>query len=890
MSYITSGICCIFTILVETKSDLNMSDQEDNQELIDEIELLQNAIQQKKSLKLCENASVNNILNLNVVPKVETKYEYHQVQNENDLIDEDYSHSNNSYENYSCENLYDLLDLNKNLIDLVTNAHDNMVKLLEECKNRQRMVDAEIAKFTNAWTTSKIVSFNAGMPYFKDKTYFSAKWNEDVETKVRNRELRLADLQRIQRWSQTDKNNLLKAIRYEVTLNLYNRKENNEADSDNYSKINNHLSKDEKKAIGSLGLMKFDWLKIANNMPENKHTAEECEVMWNVFLHPDINKQKWTEKEDKNLNRIVEAYGFENWDAIARELNTKRSGYQCFVRYNTSNFRNLMKGTSWSPIDDRTLIHLVTKLKIGDYIPWGYIASCMNNWTKQQVYFRWSYSLAPHLKKGRFSPQEDRMLEDAVEKYGENFSKIAALVMNHRTNIQLKEHFYTLQAKKNSSKEWTLEGDEKLLQLKRKYGSNWSKIASEIPNISRVQARLRYASLMRLEKRGITLKNIDRNKNSDNNILTHTTVTYTTNTPWSWENREIYVKHMRIDDQLIHFFKKERIRSDIEKRKFYHPDKLQEDTKILYNNLLKFNAYLKVPNQTESYGLSEKYHQLLLSLKMRIETPYNNLNERVEKMRLQMFGPQAPLPDNERFIPPLPFGFCTPRLKKNNSKSIDYSINTADLHQTQLVIAADKYVSDYLGEEIEEEFEKVKELLTKLYGSKGLQNAYILRSVQSLNSVFFIEQDTTIKTVNTKRKYNWDLNKMDSNDSHTNDLLSEKIKIDSVPVLKLEPNRTTLQAYQELLLISRHFPSNSGENQFKLTCRGRESLYKFKTRYEQLFHLPTGLSRIIPPDVVDESAFLPALEKLQKKNVKCKKKKMKSVVKLVNTKYVEVDS
>lgn len=365
-----------------------MSDQEDNQELIDEIELLQNAITQKKSWNPYENTVVVDIDNDNVLPKVEAKNEYCQMQNEDDFMDEDASQLSDSYEDYSCENLHDLLDLNKNLIELVNNAQNKMMKLLEECKNRQRMVDAEISKQTNAWTTSKIVNFNAGMPYFKDKNYFTSKWNEDVETKVRNKELRLAELQRIQRWSQADKNNLLKAIRHEVTLNLYNRNENDETDLDSSSKKNNHLSKDEKKAIGSLGLMKFDWLKIANDMSESKHTAEECEVMWNVFLHPDINKQKWTDKEDKNLNRIVEAYGFENWDAIAKELKTKRSGYQCFVRYNTSNYRNLMKGASWSPIDDRTLMHLVTKLKIGDYIPWGYIASCMNNWTKQQVNLR----------------------------------------------------------------------------------------------------------------------------------------------------------------------------------------------------------------------------------------------------------------------------------------------------------------------------------------------------------------------------------------------------------------------------------------------------------------------------------------------------------------------
>lgn len=136
-------------------------------------------------------------------------------------------------------------------------------------------------------------------------------------------------------------------------------------------------------------------------------------------------------------------------------------------------------------------------------------------------------------------------------------------------------------------------------------------------------------------------------------------------------------------------------------------------------------------------------------------------------------------------------------------------------------------------------------------------------------------------------KYDWDSNKLDSNDTEANQSFTEKIKIDCVPVLKLEPNRTTLQAYQELLLISRNFPTTSSDNKFQLTSTGRDALYRFKRRYEQLFYLPTGLSHIIPPDAVDESAFLPALEKMQKKNIKCKKKKIKTVVKQEDSKYDE---
>ena len=386
-----------------------MSDDEDNQDLLDEIQALEDALDQKGILN--DNEYNSSKCNIGILPEFKTKFEngvssLMEIDNNSDDDDDENDDSNddndddadddgnddsivnidqqNAYEDYKCHNLQDLFELNKKLIESIVSAREKVNVLLEECRSKLRSIDEQISKHTNSWQ-AKIVSFNAGMPYFKDKNYFTAKRNQDTETKIRNGELRLAELQRIHRWNQIDKNNLLKAIRYEVTLTLLTRSQPDEVYIDNNITKTSQLPNDVREAIGTLGTMKFDWLKIANNISDNKHTAEECEVMWNVFLHPDINKQKWTPKEDRNLNRIVEEYEFEDWDAIAKALNTKRSGYQCFVRYNTNNWKNLMKGQSWTPLDDETLLYLVSKLKIGDYIPWGYIASCMNNWTKQQV-------------------------------------------------------------------------------------------------------------------------------------------------------------------------------------------------------------------------------------------------------------------------------------------------------------------------------------------------------------------------------------------------------------------------------------------------------------------------------------------------------------------------
>lgn len=96
---------------------------------------------------------------------------------------------------------------------------------------------------------------------------------------------------------------------------------------------------------------------------------------------------------------------------------------------------------------------------------------------------------------------------------------------------------------------------------------------------------------------------------------------------------------------------------------------------------------------------------------------------------------------------------------------------------------------------------------------------------------------------------------------------------ENVSVSHFEPTKTILGAYQEIIQLMSSFPQESNTNndkKFHLSSRGREAMNKFKIRFQQMFEIPTGLSRIIPPDSVDESAFLPVLEKLKKQKAKTK--------------------
>lgn len=93
-----------------------------------------------------------------------------------------------------------------------------------------------------------------------------------------------------------------------------------------------YLKKNVSELIGT-GDNQIDWLKIAIQEFDDYRTADECETIWERFLHPKFNTSEWTEGENKILIALVEKYKKQNWEKIAQELNTGRSTHSCFTHY-----------------------------------------------------------------------------------------------------------------------------------------------------------------------------------------------------------------------------------------------------------------------------------------------------------------------------------------------------------------------------------------------------------------------------------------------------------------------------------------------------------------------------------------------------------------------------
>lgn len=323
---------------------------------------------------------------------------------------------NSGYESFGDDSVVELLfnqdayTLNKRLISTLEELKTELLINIEECDRRLDQIFERMKKRESHMTYyRKMVNTVIAMPYFKDKQGFSAPANKDALLKKQRKELCITQLPKMLMWSGSDRDSLLKAIHAEVLHNIispqvlfclfvyysslkrgiqiYSFQVQNSIAKVEKVENNKVLPKDYKDLIGPLGCHEFDWLKISASDFSNKHTPEECRAMWNLYLHPDINKKRWPKTEDLTLLTIANKHKKQDWDTIAKELNTNRSSYQCFIRYNTiTNItKDSLKDSPWTPKEDSLLLNIMNNLTLGDFVPWGEVANYMGTRSKNQV-------------------------------------------------------------------------------------------------------------------------------------------------------------------------------------------------------------------------------------------------------------------------------------------------------------------------------------------------------------------------------------------------------------------------------------------------------------------------------------------------------------------------
>lgn len=618
--------------------------------------------------------------------------------------DDDDSYYINS--NSNVDKFQNAFEINKQLIRGLMIAKKKVTALLKECEKKIERLDEKLKITTDDLTDHcKLLLTTAGMPYFKNKNCFSAPKNYDTKLKESRGELFLLDLMKKPcRWSEKDRKMLITTIETEAKCIVLGQSVDDIGKKEP-SKLSDLITKME-----AMGEKEFDWYKIAATDFEDKHSANECRCMWNMYLHPDFYRKGWTSMEDNQLLQYVRIHNYQNWDAITARLGTKRSAYQCFIRYNTIK-KTPFIGRSWTKVEDQQLVRVMNRLKIGNYIPWAEIASYMNYRTKQQVYTRWVYGKAPHLTKGRFTRAETDTLMMAIKKHGMNFPKISRTLMPQRSAIQLYSRYQTIIDGK-SKNTWSFDYDTKLLSLQSKHGNNWSKIAKDFPSKSRTQVRHRYNALMKFIDKGHSLHEIHRKTTLNMNVSTTKISLFNQSENYTRDKLQI----SDILPRLLDILRYPPSSNSTNFQVSYDYAQLAYETNQFYNTLNMLNVDFDIQDDFFSYAhISKHQRKLLTALKNYIEyrKNYEKNDEMIEEYRSLMFGPVPQVDENSRFIPPLPFDGYMRRKKPKNTKLINCNLDLTNKFlidvPTKMVTPSD--INSFLIGTEEVQFSKFSQLL-----------------------------------------------------------------------------------------------------------------------------------------------------------------------------------
>ncbi len=235
-----------------------------------------------------------------------------------------------------------------------------------------------------------------------------------------------------------------------------------------------------------------NWRRIAEKMPGT--TPHQCKRHWIYVLNPTIKHEKWTKEEEEQLKNLVDQHG-EKWIKIAKEM-PGRTNMQCREHYKIS-LNPAIKQGKWTEEEDEQLQNLVKQH--GE--KWAEIAKEMSSRTHKQCWQRYTKTLNPAIKQGKWTEEEDEQLQNLVDQYGEKWTNIAK-EMSGRTDLQCRQRYkLTLNSAIKHGK-WTEEEDEQLQNFVTQHGEKWAEIATKMSGRTDLQCSQRYKLTLNPAKQG----------------------------------------------------------------------------------------------------------------------------------------------------------------------------------------------------------------------------------------------------------------------------------------------------------------------------------------------------------------------------------------------------
>lgn len=139
--------------------------------------------------------------------------------------------------------------------------------------------------------------------------------------------------------------------------------------------------------------------------------------------------------------------------------------------------RRSTKG-QWTPEEDEVLRQAVQRFKGKN---WKKIAECFKDRTDVQCLHRWQKVLNPDLVKGPWSKEEDERIIELVNKYGPKKWSTIAQHLPGRIGKQCRERWHNHLNPSINKEAWTQEEELALVRAHQIYGNKWAELTKFLP-------------------------------------------------------------------------------------------------------------------------------------------------------------------------------------------------------------------------------------------------------------------------------------------------------------------------------------------------------------------------------------------------------------------------
>ncbi|KAL2831498.1 hypothetical protein BDW59DRAFT_157924 [Aspergillus cavernicola] len=166
-------------------------------------------------------------------------------------------------------------------------------------------------------------------------------------------------------------------------------------------------------------------------------------------------RRNWTAEEDVVLKREVGRAQGEgdniSWHEIAAFL-PGRTNKDCRKRWYGTAAAKVKKGP-WTQAEDERLRRAIERYGT----KWAVVASVVGSRLPDQCSKRWSHAINPEIDHSPWTPQEDALLIQNVNKHGHYWQQIVSLYLPGRTSLAAKNRYHILQRRLKSDSGGTLD-------------------------------------------------------------------------------------------------------------------------------------------------------------------------------------------------------------------------------------------------------------------------------------------------------------------------------------------------------------------------------------------------------------------------------------------------